>query len=163
LILTNDQAGPLSGWVSYTCAFARQADTETGETFRSDADRRHALNAAGLFRIGRQASLGLVLRAASGVPIPGYFDLRNGALFVGGYRNSVRLAPYVRLDARAQRTFFASRHAVTVFGELLNALNYHNEGLADGIVQPVTGEAIGFSRPLLPRRLSVGIELNLSR
>jgi hypothetical protein len=126
-------------------------------------DRRHALNAAGLFHLGRQASLGLVLRSASGVPISGYFDLAGGKLIAGERRNTVRLSPYVRLDTRAQRTFFASRHGVTVFGEVLNVLNHHNEGLADGAVQPATGEAVGFSRPLLPRLASVGIEINFSR
>jgi len=105
-----------------------------------------------LFPVGRQASLGLVLRAASGLPIPGYFTLRNGALISGDHRNAVRLAPYVRLDARAQRTFFASHHALTVFGEVLNALNHANQGYADGA-----------SRPLLPRRASLGVEVNVSR
>ena len=107
--------------------------------------------------------MGLVLRAGSGVPIPGYFDVRNGTLLVGDHRNSVRLAPYVRLDARVQRTFLFSRHAVTLFGELLNALNHHNEGIAEGVFQPVGGEAVGFTRPLLPRRVSIGIEVNLPR
>ena len=163
VIVTSDRSGALSGWMSYTYAIAGQTDNGTRETFWSDCDRRHALNAAGLFSIGHQTSLGLVLRAASGVPIPGYFDIRNGTLLLGDHRNSVRLAPYVRLDARVQRTFFASRHAVTLFGELLNALNHHNEGIAEGVFQPVGREAVGFTRPLLPRRVSIGIEVNLPR
>jgi len=163
VIVTSDHSRALSGWASYTYAIARQTDDGTGETFWSDCDRRHALNAAGLFSIGHQASLGLVLRAASGVPIPGYFDVRNGTLLVGDLRNGVRLASYVRLDARVQRTFLFSRHAVTLFGELLNALNRRNLGVAEGMFQPLDGEAVGFTRPLLPRRLSIGIEVNLPR
>jgi hypothetical protein len=69
----------------------------------------------------------------------------------------------MRLDARAQRTFLFSRHAVTLFGEVLNALNHHNEGLAEGVFQPSGGEAVGFTRPLLPRRVSIGIEVSLPR
>ena len=163
VVVTSDHGSALSGWVSYSYAIARQADDLTRETFWSDFDRRHALNAAGLFSIGHRASMGLVLRAGSGVPIPGYFDVRNGTLLVGDHRNSVRLASYVRLDARAQRTFLFSRHAVTFFGEILNVLNHHNEGIAQGIVGPGSGEAVGFTRPLLPRRVSIGIEVNLPR
>ena len=163
LVVTSNHSGALSAWMSYTYAIARQTDNGTRERFWSDVDRRHALNAAGQFSIGHQASVGLVLRAGSGVPIPGYFDIRNGHLVVGDHRNSVRLAPYVRLDARAQRTFLFSRHAVTLFGEVLNALNHHNEGLAEGVFQPSGGEAVGFTRPLLPRRVSIGIEVSLPR
>ena len=163
LVVTGDRTRWLSGWMSYTYAIARQTDAGTGETFWSDFDGRHALNAAGLFQIGKQSSLGLVLRAASGLPIPGYFTVRSGTLLVGDRRNDVRLAPYIRLDVRAQRTIFASRYPVTVFGELLNALNHHNEGLAEGMFTPPGGEAVGFTRLLLPRRVSVGIEVNLTR
>ena len=106
---------------------------------------------------------GSYLRAASGVPIPGYFALSNGTLVAGENRNQERLPPYVRLDARLQRTFFSSRHPLILFGEVVNALNRRNLGTADGFIQPVTANAIGFSRPLLPRRASLGIEIDLSR
>jgi hypothetical protein len=163
LVVTPESADRLSGWMSYTYGIARQNDTKTRETFWSDVDRRHALSASGVFRVGPQSSVRVALRAASGVPIPGYFHVDNGKLVVGERRNAVRLAPYVRLDARAQRTFFSSRHPVTVFGELLNALDRHNQGIADGFVQPVTGEAVGFSRSLMPRRVSIGIAVDLVR
>ena len=163
LVVTREATSGLSGWMSYTYARARQTDNDTAQTFWGDMDRRHALNAAGSFPLGRHASLGLVFRTASGLPIPGYFSLRNGTLVAGDHRNAVRLAPYARLDARAQRTFFASYHSVTVFGEVLNALNHHNEGFAGDLTQPTAGDVLGFSRPLLPRRVSIGVEVNLSR
>lgn len=162
-VVTPRSTARVSGWTSYTYGRARQSDLATRDTFWSDFDRRHAVNAAGVLRMGSQASIGLVVRAASGVPIPGYLAARDGTLFAAARRNQVRLPPYVRLDARAQRTFLFSRQAVTVFGEVLNALNRHNEGPAEGIVQPRTGEAVGFSRSLLPRRASVGIEVSLRR
>jgi hypothetical protein len=115
------------------------------------------------FRIGHRTSAGVVLRAESGIPISGYFAVQNGKLFAGGDRNDVRLPAYVRLDARVQRTFFSSRHSVTLFGEILNALNRGNKGLADGSVLPVTGEAVGFVGSLVPRRVSVGIKVDLRR
>jgi hypothetical protein len=69
----------------------------------------------------------------------------------------------MRLDTRIQRTFFSSRHHVTVFGEILNVLNRPNHGAAEGFIQPLTGEALGFSQPLIPRHASIGIEIHLSR
>ncbi len=149
--------------MSYTYALARQTDLDTQESFWTDVDRRHAFNAAGVFRITDQTNIGLVLRAASGVPIPGYFGTSNGKLLVGNHRNEARLAPYARLDARVQRKFFDSRHSVTVFGEVVNALNRHNEGIAEGIVDHVSGEATGFSRSLVPRRMFIGVAVDLSR
>ena len=163
LIARADARGPLSGWLSYTGAITRQTDLATGEAFWGDADRRHAFSAAGVFRIGHQASIGGVLRAASGIPIPGYFSVSHGRLVVGDRRNDVRLPAYARVDARVQRTFLSSRHGVTVFGEVLNVMNRRNAGLADGSVQAVTGEAVGFSRLLMSRSASAGIEVTFRR
>ena len=163
LIARADGRGPLSGWLSYTGAITRQTDLATSETFWGDADRRHALNAAGVLRIGHQTSIGGVLRAASGIPIPGYFSGSHGRLIVGDHRNDVRLPAYARVDARVQRTILSSRYGVTVFSEVLNVLNRRNAGLADGSVQAVTGEAVGFSRPLMSRRASAGIEVTFRR
>jgi hypothetical protein len=163
LVLKSAGTAKVTGWASYTFAIARQTDKGTSESFWSDDDRRHALNAAGVLRVGPRASLGLVLRAGTGVPIPGYFQLRSGQLFVGSHRNDVRLPPYLRLDARAQRTFVSSRGTVTLFAELLNVLNRRNEGLAQGRLDPNADEVTGIVRPLLPRMFTVGIEVSLPR
>jgi len=163
LVVASASTAPLSGWVSYTYALARQTDTATSETFWSDFDRRHALNLAGIFRMGDRTSVGLVLRTGSGVPIPGYFAESNGKLVIGDRRNEVRLAPYARLDARVERRLLSSHHGVSLFGEVLNAVNRHNEGIADGYVRPLTGEALGFARPLIPFRVAIGIEVSLTR
>jgi len=152
-----------SGSISYTYARARQADRRTQETFWSAFDRRHAFNAAGRWHIDPRSSASIVLRGGSGLPIPGYFNLRGGSLVAGERRNEIRLAPYVRLDTRVQRTFFSSRHPMTLFGEILNVLDRRNQGIAEGVIQPVTGEALGFTRPLLPRRASIGIDVAVSR
>jgi hypothetical protein len=161
LVVMSRGTGRQSAVMSYAYTAARQADRSTGETFWSDADRRHAINFIEVWRIGQQSSLGLTLRAASGAPIPGYFDVSGGKLYAGEGRNDVRLPAYVRVDGRVQRTFFRSRHAVTLFGEIVNALNRRNEGLAQGSIDPTTGEAIGFSRPLGPRRMSIGVDIRV--
>ena len=161
-VVTPERKGHLSGWLSYTYDVMRQHDANTQETFWSNFDRRHTFNAAGMFSIGPRTSAGLVLRAASGVPIPGYFDLRNGTLIAGDRLNTVRLPAYIRLDGRVQRRVFASRHQATLFAEIVNALNRGNVGLASG-VGPTSGAAIGFSRALVPRQVSVGLTIALSR
>lgn len=154
--------GRVSGWLSYSYARTVQHDPKTQQTFFADSDQRHTFNAAGQFRIDERTTAGVVFRAGSGVPIPGYFDLRGDALFVGERLNTVRLPAYSRLDARVQRQLFSSRHPITIFGEVLNALNRSNQGLALGSVQ-AGGAAIGFSQPLMPRRVSFGIQISWSR
>lgn len=149
--------------ISYSYAATRQTDTSTQATFWSDFDRRHAFNAAGVFRISEATSAGIVFRGASGVPVAGYFAMRDAGLFVGERRNEIRLPLYARLDARGQRTFSSSRRRVTVFAEMLNVLNRRNQGPADGFIQSPTGEAVGFWRPLIARRASIGIEISLAR
>jgi hypothetical protein len=69
----------------------------------------------------------------------------------------------VRVDARVQRTFFSTHHAMTVFGEALNVLDRQNQRPIEGIVPSASGETVGFSQPLLPRRVSIGIEVSLRR
>ena len=161
LLVARNSAARWSGWVAYSYATTRQADIRTQETFWGDVDRRHALNATGVFRIGRATRAAIVFRGASGVPLPGYFGVSDRTLFIGERRNEIRLPAYIRLDTRMQRTFFSSRHQVTVFGEILNVLNRRNQGTADGFVRPRTGEALGFSQPLLSRRASVGMAIDL--
>ena len=156
LLVARDSARRLSGWVSYTFGIMRQTDTTSGETFWGDFDRRHSFNATGVFRATDKTSMGIVLRGGTNVPIPGYLDARSGALFIGDRPNRVRLPYYARLDARAERTFTSSGR-ISVFAEVLNVLNRQNQASADGSIQPISGEAIGFTRALLARRPSVGV------
>jgi hypothetical protein len=163
LLVARDKAARVSGWFAYTYATTRQTDAITGETFAGDFDQRHAVNAEGIFRLAPETRLGIVFRGASGVPLPGYFQLKDGALFIGDRRNATRLPAYMRLDARMQRTWLSAPHRVTLFGEVLNVVNRTNRGPAAGVVQPLTGEATGFSQTLLTRRVSGGITIDLSR
>jgi hypothetical protein len=160
VVVAPRNTGKLSGWISYTCAAARQTDAFTRESFWSDVDRRHAFTAVGRFRIGAQTSAGFVLRAASGVPFPAYINLRDEPAVGEGHTIS-RLPPYMRLDARIQRTYFSGSHGVTVFGEVLNALDRHNSVVYRSI-QPASSDA---SRTATgpSRRVSVGIEFALWR
>src|SRR6185436_7436231 len=101
------------------------------------------------YRASTHSSVGIVLRGGTNLPIPGYFDTRNGALFLGEGRNDVRFPFYTRLDVRAQRSVLFLRGRITAYAEMLNVLNRSNAGPANGFIRPATGEAVGFTRALV--------------
>jgi hypothetical protein len=82
---------------------------------------------------------------------------RDGGLFVADRRNQVRLPAYARLDVRADRDFESFGRRLRVFVEVINVTNRVNVGAAPGSIRPSTGEAIGFTRTLFPRRVSAGL------
>jgi hypothetical protein len=147
----------LTGWAAYSFGRARHTDTERGETYWADFDQRHTLNLSATYRFSPQTSANATFHASSNLPVPGYFDDRNGRLFLSDARNQVRLPPYARLDLRADHAFHYLGRRFTLFVETLNVLNRTNVGRAIGSVDPVTGEAIGFTHRLLRRRASAGV------
>ena len=58
---------------------------------------------------------------------------------------------------RASRTFRAAGRRMTLFVDVVNVLNRTNTGLANGVIRPDTGEAIGFTERLLPRLPTAGL------
>ena len=150
----------LSGWVAYSYGRATQTDPARGETYWSDFDQRHALNLFGVYRFSPRASVGGTFRAGSNFPLPGYFDRRAPGLTAGSARNQVRLPAYLRLDLRADRQFHYLGRRLTPFVEVLNALDRSNTGRAGGRVNPLTGEAQGFTDVLLRRRVTAGIVID---
>jgi TonB dependent receptor/Carboxypeptidase regulatory-like domain len=147
----------LSGWVAYSYGKVRYTDGDRGEAFWADFDRRHTLNIFATYRFSVRTVVGATFRAGSGFPIPAYVSVRDGVLLVADQRNQVRLPPYARLDLRASRAFEALGRRLTIFCDVANVLNRVNVGLADGAIRRSTGEAIGFTDTLLPRRASAGI------
>ena len=155
--MNRQSTADLSGWVAYSYGKIRYADVERGEEFWADFDRRHTLNIFGNYRFSMRTTVGATFRAGSGFPIPAYLSARDGMLVLSDRRNQVRLPPYARLDLRATRAFEALGRRLTIFCDVANVLNRANVGLARGTIRPSTGEAIGFTDTLLPRRASAGI------
>ena len=147
----------LSGWASYSYGKTRYTDLSRAETYWGDFDQRHALNLFGTYRFATHTSLGATFRAGGNFPIPAYLAARNGRLFVGSNRNEIRLAPYARLDVRAEHKLAYAGRRVTLFVELFNALNRANASLAGGSIDTTTGEAIGITDTLFRRRASAGL------
>ena len=157
LLIERRTASGLSGWASYSFGFSRQTDPERGETYWSDFDQRHTFNVFAVYRFAGNASIGGTLRTGSNFPVAGYFTGSAQGLVVGSARNQIRLPAYVRLDLRADRQFHYFGRRLTPFLEVLNALDRVNTGRADGRVDPITGEALGFTDVLLRRRVSAGV------
>ena len=154
LLLERRSSTGLSGWVAYSFGKARYTDATDGETFWGDFDQRHAITLSGLYRFTEKSLLAVILRSGSNFPIPGYLGARDDGLFVAERRNETRLPAYVRLDVRVSRSFTYAGRRMSVFAEILNVLNL---GTANGVVRPETGEAVGFTRAMLPRLPSAGL------
>jgi hypothetical protein len=116
----------LTGWVAYSFGRLRYTDTVTSETFWGDLDQRHALNAYASYRVSTHWNIGGKLRIGSNFPVPGYYREQDGTYFISDRRNDERLPVYARLDIRASRTFTWARARMTLFGELINALDRDN-------------------------------------
>jgi hypothetical protein len=156
LVVERQAAVGLSGWAAYSYGRSRYTDTDRHETFWADFDQRHGANLFGVYRFSH-ASVGATLRAGTNFPIPAYVTARDGGLFVADRRNQVRLPAYARLDVRADRDFESFGRRLRVFVEVINVTNRVNVGAAPGSIRPSTGEAIGFTRTLFPRRVSAGL------
>jgi outer membrane cobalamin receptor len=157
LVVNLRTARGLSGSAAYSYGMTRYTDVERGETFWADLDQRHALTVAGMYRLSDRTSVGALLRASSGLPIPAYLSDRDGHLFVADRRNAVRLPPYARMDLRAERRFTRGDRHLTLFAELVNMANRTNLGIGNGVVNRVTGEAVEFTDGLFRRRAAAGI------
>lgn len=125
LIQRRDPNG-LTGWLAYSFGKLRYTDTVTGETFWGDLDQRHALNAYVSYRVSTHWNVGAKLRVGSNFPVPGYYREQEGSYFISDRRNDERLPFYSRLDIRASRTFTWARARMTLFGEVINALDRDN-------------------------------------
>ena len=156
LLIDFQPARGFSGWAAYSYGKVQSSDLERHETYWADFDQRHGFNASGAYRFSDRTAAGATFRAGSNFPIPGYLAGRDGSLFVATRRNQVRLPAYARLDLNAHRRFEYRGRRLTLFAELLNVMNRTNVGLANGEVRP-TGEAVGFTTTLMPRRATAGL------
>jgi hypothetical protein len=147
----------VSGWASYAYGHARYHDQVTGETFWADFDQRHTFNAYGLYRFNEKFSASGRFREGSNYPAQGYWEERDGAVFVGTTRNDLRIPTYARLDLRVNRTFTRHETRLTLFAEVLNVLDRNNVREGTPGINPVTFQATHLFDRLFPRTPSAGI------
>jgi hypothetical protein len=143
----------LSGWIGYAFADSSYTHRVTGETWPSDVEQRHSLTTYGSYRVSDRTSVSARFRAATNVPIVGYYRQLGDLVALGDERNRLRLTDYVRLDLRANRTFDVRHGRLTLFVEVLNATGRRNQRALEqpffdrnGIVPEATEELL----PLVP-------------
>jgi hypothetical protein len=117
----------LSGWIGYAYADSSYAHRTTGETWPSNVEQRHSLATYGTYRLSDRTSVSARFRAATNVPIVGYYRVVDGRYALGTERNRLRLSDYVRLDLRATRTFDVRKGRLSLIVEVLNATGRRNQ------------------------------------
>lgn len=147
----------LVGWVSYGYSHTRYTDRLTAETFDGDYDQRHTVNVFLEERLSYRTAISLKLRTGSSPPIPGYFTGTTDALYISDTRNQVRLPQYLRVDARANRTFTFNQKRLTLFLEVINLTGRRNLGTSEGGINTRTFLATNWTEKLIPWLPSIGI------
>lgn len=154
IFLQRRSANRLSGWVSYAYNFTQTHDGMLNLAFPSDYDARGSVRAFATYRLNHAWNLSSRFVYATGLPIPGFFELRNGIPYLASERNSLRLPPYQRTDFRINRAFVKRRTQYTLFVEVVNVTN-HDNVVFDALnsFNAITGQAsLGLQRtfPILP-------------
>lgn len=147
----------LVGWISYGYSHTRYTDRISAESFDGDFDQRHTVNVFLEERLSYRTAVSLKIRTGSSPPIPGYFKGTNESLFISDLRNQVRLPQYLRIDARANRTFTYKEKRLTLFLEVINLTGRRNWGTSEGGVNTKTFQATNWTEKLIPWLPSVGI------
>jgi hypothetical protein len=150
LSLERRSVNGVSGWLGYSFERADLSDVTTGETFPSDWDQRHALNAYAIYRHSSRTSFSSRLRVGSNFPIPGYYRQVNGQYFLATEKNQLRLPTYARLDVRADRSFTYQRRRLTLFLEAINVLNRENLAPAGPSITIPPGRVQNLTESLFP-------------
>ncbi len=158
LTLRRTASQGLVGWASYGYGATRATERATGVRYWADFDQRHQVNVYLSRRLGPRTNAGAKFRYGSNMPIPAYLGGSVAALTPSARRNQVRLPAYARLDLRASRTFHWSTRRLTLFAEVLNALDRNNLGRTGGTIR-ASGLVTGYTEPLLPRLPSAGLRV----
>jgi hypothetical protein len=157
LLVQRRSARGVSGWFSYSYGRVRHMDRQTGETYWSDLDQRHAVNLYVSFRVSDRTSVSAKIRAGTNVPAPGYYAQEGSGYVVSPVRNTLRLPTYSRVDLRANRTFNWSRKRLTLFAEVINLLNRDNVRFNPPGVNTATRQVSNLFESLIPIVPSAGI------
>lgn len=132
-------------------------DGTTQDTFPSDWDQRHTVNAYANYRLRPTVNLSARWTYGSGFPMPGY--LKSDGPFNGLYyyltdtRNRLRLGPYQRLDVRVNKAWAHEHWKTTLFVEGINVTNKVNQRFAsfDGVgVGNTAWVTLNRTFPILP-------------
>ncbi len=146
----------LNGWVSYSYGRTLMHDIVTGDSFPSDWDQRHTVNAYASYRLKPSLTLSARWTYGSGFPIPGYFEQAGSSYYLAPERNQLRLPFYQRLDLRLNKHWTHGAWKTTLFAEALNLTNRTNYRF-DSQYYSYTGRAWVSLDQMFPLLPSVGV------
>ncbi len=119
-------ANGLTGWLAYTYSRTAMDERVTGTSFIADHDLRHQVQAFLSYRLRPTVNVSGRFAYATGLPLGGFFELRNGEYFLSQQRNLLRLPAYQRTDLRLNKAFIRKRFQATLFAEVINVTNRRN-------------------------------------
>lgn len=131
-ILKREISENMFGWLSYTFSKARQTNRNGENWFPTSFDQPHVLNAVASYKPGGGWELGARFQLASGRPassvIGATFDADCGcydAVTTGA--RSTRIATFMQLDVRAEKTWLFDRWSIGAYLDIINVLNRKNQ------------------------------------
>ena len=133
-------ANGFTGWVSYAYGRTVVIDGVLQLKFPSDYDQRHTLNLYASRRLRPTVNLSARFTYGSGMPLPGFYELRDGVYHIARNRNQLRAPFYERADLRLNKAYVGKKFKTTLFGEIINITNHTNRDFdTPGTYDPVTG------------------------
>jgi len=130
MMLRQEQIGPFFGWISYSISRSERQDAP-GLPYRLfDYDQTHTLTAVASFDLGKGWEIGARFRFSSGFPrtpvIGSYLDTKNDWQPIFGDKNSIRIPPFVQLDARVAKRFKIGKTEAEVYLDVQNVTDTQN-------------------------------------
>ncbi|HEY6462058.1 MAG TPA: TonB-dependent receptor, partial [Polyangiaceae bacterium] len=154
-LLRQQQIGPFFGWISYSIMRSERKDAPDLGWRLFDYDQSHVFTAVGSYDLGHGFESGLRFRFATGYPrtpvIGATYDAGTATYEpIFGAHNSIRIPPFVSLDARLAKRFkLGPRSDLEVYLDVQNVTNHANpEEIVYSPTYTQRGYITGF--PILP-------------
>ena len=119
-------ANGVTGWLAYTYNRTQMDERFTGARFIADYDLRHQVQVFLSYRLRPTVNVSGRMAYATGLPLAGFFELRNGEYFLSRQRNLLCLPDYQRTDLRLNKALVRKRFQATLFAEVVNLTNRRN-------------------------------------
>jgi TonB family protein len=131
LLLRQELFKGFFGWITYSLIRSERKDHPTSAWRLFDYDQTHVFAALASYQFAKGWEGGVRFRYTSGVPltpvVDAFYDARGDQYQpVFGARNSERLASFMSLDARIERTLTFQRYKVNLFLDVQNLTNRKN-------------------------------------
>jgi TonB family protein len=130
-LLRQQQVRRFFGWISYSILRSERKDAPGLRWRLFDYDQSHVFTALGSYDLGAGFEVGLRFRLATGyprTPVQGaYFDGRTNTYEpIFGPQNSLRIPPFVSLDARVAKHFKWGRTDGEIYLDVQNVTDHSN-------------------------------------